>query len=257
MSRPRIVMVAGDSESTRIIYHALKPHFEISRVLIEDPYPQLKIIRNRCKRLGTVTVAGQLAFRAGAVPLLRSWAKSRSDAIRASHGLSTEKVPPGVRHAVKSVNSRTCVSLVNDADPDVVLVNGTRIISARMIEKIQAPMINTHAGITPQYRGVHGGYWALASGKREDCGVTVHRIDPGVDTGEVLAQALIEPTTEDCFVTYPLLQTAAAIPLLVDVIGKLARGTEIQFPPSGGPSKQWFHPTLQEYLFSWFLAGVR
>ena len=64
------------------------------------------------------------------------------------------------------------------------------------------------AGITPLYRGVHGAYWALAEGRRDLCGVTVHRVDAGIDTGEVLAQVLIDPTPQDNFVTYPWLQVA-------------------------------------------------
>ena len=40
-----------------------------------------------------------------------------------------------------------------------------------------------HAGITPQYRGVHGGYWAVVNNDPEHCGVTIHFVDKGIDTG--------------------------------------------------------------------------
>ena len=45
------------------------------------------------------------------------------------------------------------------------------------------PVINMHAGITLRYRGVHGGYWALAEQHPEWVGTTVHLVDPGIDTG--------------------------------------------------------------------------
>ena len=47
-----------------------------------------------------------------------------------------------------------------------MVVNGTRILSRRMLESIDAVFLNMHVGITPKYRGVHGGYWALANGDR-------------------------------------------------------------------------------------------
>ena len=54
------------------------------------------------------------------------------------------------------------------------------------------PVVNVHAGITPRYRGVHGGYWALAERHPEWVGTTVHLVDPGIDTGAILAQATFD-----------------------------------------------------------------
>ena len=30
-----------------------------------------------------------------------------------------------------------------------------------MLQSVEAIFVNTHVGITPKYRGVHGGYWSL------------------------------------------------------------------------------------------------
>jgi hypothetical protein len=76
---------------------------------------------------------------------------------------------------------------------------------------LNTTMINIHCGLTPKYRGVHGGYWALAQDDRAMCGVTIHLVSPGVDTGDILAQRTIEPTSADNFATYPHLQLAAAM----------------------------------------------
>ena len=109
-----------------------------------------------------------------------------------------------------------------------------------------------HAGITPRYRGVHGGYWALASGDAAHCGVTVHLVDAGIDTGGILAQALIRPTPVDSFVTYPLLQLAAGLPLLVDAARAGLAGTLRPLPAdAASPSRLWSHPTLAQWLSGW------
>lgn len=69
--------------------------------------------------------------------------------------------------------------LMRMISPDIVVVNGTRIINEETINCLHVPMINMHMGITPRYRGVHGTYWALTQGDKEHCGVTIHVIDKG------------------------------------------------------------------------------
>ena len=60
---------------------------------------------------------------------------------------------------------------------------------------------------------MHGGYWALVSGHPEACGVTVHLVDEGIDSGGILAQSVITPGPADCFVTYPLMQLGVGLPV--------------------------------------------
>ena len=95
-----------------------------------------------------------------------------------------------------------------------MLVNGTRIISKKTLESVPATFINIHTGITPAFRGVHGGYWAMATGKKNLFGTTVHYVDTGVDTGGIIEQVFIEPPKQDNFYTYPYLQYASVLPVL-------------------------------------------
>ena len=91
----------------------------------------------------------------------------------------------------------------------------------KVLSCIDAPFINTHLGITLKYRGVHGGYWALANGDPDNYGVTVHLIDVGIDTGGVLYQKFIKVLKNDNFNTYPIHQIAHAIPLMKDTLNDI------------------------------------
>ena len=42
-----------------------------------------------------------------------------------------------------------------------------------------------HPGICPEYRNAHGCFWALARRDLERVGMTLLRVDPGIDTGPV------------------------------------------------------------------------
>jgi methionyl-tRNA formyltransferase len=121
---------------------------------------------------------------------------------------------------------------------------------------VNCPFINTHAGITPKYRGVHGGYWALVNGAAGDCGVTIHFVDKGIDTGQVISQHLIKPGSSDNFTTYPLLQLGTALPELVKAIRAVLDG-KLQGMKATGESRLWHHPTIWSYFYFRFFKGVK
>jgi methionyl-tRNA formyltransferase len=122
---------------------------------------------------------------------------------------------------------------------------------------VPAVFINIHAGITPMYRGVHGGYWALVEHNKEACGVTIHEVDTGVDTGRILGQTRISPNGVDNFATYGFLQLAAGLPLLKRAIRDACEGRLQPVAGPGGESRLWTHPTLGEYIYHRVKSGVK
>jgi len=111
-------------------------------------------------------------------------------------------------------------------------------------------------GITPKYRGVHGGYWALVNKDRANCGVTVHLIDQGIDTGGVLYQDTINTDHSDNINTYPIHQIAKGISLMKAALEDITED-QINVRPGVYPSKLWYHPTLIEYFKHWVQKGVK
>ena len=247
-STPKIVILAGPGESTDILFHALDRAFGVHRIIVETPVSQRQLLRRRAEKLGWRTVLGQVAFKLLVAGPLGRKSVARQAEIRAAHGLRAEAPPARRLTHVPSINDPATVALLQELQPDVVVVNGTRIIAKKVLQAVPCPFLNTHAGITPLYRGVHGGYWALANDDAAHCGVSVHLVDAGIDTGGILHQALIQPTAEDNFTTYPLLQLAAGLPLLVQAVGEALAGTLQLQPPPAGASRLWSHPTLAEYL---------
>src|SRR5260370_444860 len=122
-----------------------------------------------------------------------------------------------------------------------------RFVAEEVLRAIDAPFINYHAGITPKYRGVHGGYWAKAEGDPGNFGITVHLVDKGIDTGEVLYQARLAPRAKDNYSTFPYLQLIAALPLLERAARDAVNGT-LRPEKLDSPSQLWSHPTLWQYV---------
>jgi folate-dependent phosphoribosylglycinamide formyltransferase PurN len=253
--RPRLAMLVGQGLSSRIMYNALADDFDVAMVIQEDRPSRRQLVRRRISRLGPAKVAGQLLFMCYDRLYLERRQRARIAELVARYQLDTAPIPEGAVTPVASVNSDRTIELLRQCAPDAVVVNGTRIISSSVLSCIPAPFVNTHAGITPRYRGVHGGYWALASRDAKHC-VTVHLVDAGIDTGAVLYQEAIEAEAEDGFHTYPVHQTAKAIPLMKSALLDVAAGC-LRPGPGIGPSRLWSHPTLFEYVRNRVLTGVR
>jgi folate-dependent phosphoribosylglycinamide formyltransferase PurN len=255
--RGAVVILGGAHRSTWIVYNALKDTVPIQAVVIEGAESTWAFLKRRARRLGWLTVAGQVLFEVTVIPWLRWRSRRRLSEICATYSLDARAAPAELVHHVDSVNSESALELLKRFNPRVVVINATRILSRRLLGSVPAIFINTHAGITPQFRGVHGGYWALATGHADQFGVTVHLVDPGIDTGGILAQARMTPTKEDNFLTYPLLQLAAGLPLLRRAVADALENRLVTVAPPAGPSKLWSHPTLWEYLWVLLRRGVR
>jgi len=256
MKDKTIIILARKVKSTNIVYNSLKNDFPVTKVILEEP-AKIQFLKRRIKRLGFGKVFGQILFKLLIVPFLKIAAKKRVQEIKKSFSLNDQPIDKSKIMNVPSVNSERTIRTLQKINPDVVIVNGTRIISDKVLSCIPAKFINIHAGITPQYRGVHGAYWALVENNQDACGVTVHFVDPGIDTGTILEQGIISPKKEDNFVTYPLLQLGVGIPLLKKAIRDFFEDRiEIKSYPKQ-QSKLWTHPTMLEYLRYKKQCGVK
>lgn len=246
----KILILAQDDDSTAIVYNRLKEQFQDVSIIIEQPVNRKSFLKRRIKKIGVRRVVGQVFFVVFSKVILKRQAKNRISDIKEQYGISDERsyIDSKGTYQVKSVNSEECRTLMKKISPDFVVVNGTRVIEEETIDCLTVPMINMHMGITPRYRGVHGAYWALVQGDKEHCGVTIHVVDKGIDTGKIIKQGVISVTESDNFLSYPYLQAAVGIGLEVQVIRDFIDNGRFEFIDNGLDSKLWTHPTLGEYL---------
>ena len=66
-----------------------------------------------------------------------------------------------------------------------------QIVSQKVINTTKYGAINMHFSPLPKYRGVAPIAWALINGENE-YGVTIHYMDPGIDTGDIISQTNFE-----------------------------------------------------------------
>jgi folate-dependent phosphoribosylglycinamide formyltransferase PurN len=249
-----VVLLVIDNALCRIAARRLAARFPDLTIIVEQRVSSFKLVRGRVRRFGLVRTAGQIAFILYSRLIIRR-ASERIAEIIAAAGLEA-RWPDGVeRVEVVSVNAPDTIARLQMLRPKVVLVVGTRIISRKVLAAVEAPFINYHDGITPKYRGIHGGYWASAQNDLANFGATVHLVDPGIDTGEVLYQARFAPSADDNYATFPYLQLAAALPLIARAAQDAITGA-LKPIKVDRPSRLWSHPTLWGYAATGLKRGA-
>jgi phosphoribosylglycinamide formyltransferase 1 len=78
----------------------------------------------------------------------------------------------------------------------VCLAGFMRLLDTDFVEAWRDRLVNIHPSLLPAFRGLHAQRQALAAGVRF-AGCTVHFVRPEVDTGPIIAQAVVPVLPED------------------------------------------------------------
>jgi methionyl-tRNA formyltransferase len=90
--------------------------------------------------------------------------------------------------AVSVIRKKADVEMVTDVAAGGICLSAgfTYIFSRQFIDKVRI-CINVHGSLLPKFAGARTLSWAIVDGEVAS-GVTVHRVDEGVDTGAILLQ---------------------------------------------------------------------
>lgn len=94
------------------------------------------------------------------------------------------------------LNGPNAINILRQADVDLGVVLGTRLLKECIFSVPRMGCINLHEGKVPEYRGMPPGFWELYDGA-ETAGVTVHFVDAGLDTGDVIGTCEIKIAKTD------------------------------------------------------------
>jgi len=108
--------------------------------------------------------------------------------------------------------------------PSLIVSAGfMKILGPMVLRFHQGKIINTHPALLPAFPGAHAVRDALAAGISET-GATIHFVDKGVDTGEVIAQARVKVERGDTQDSLHERIKQAERELLVATVSDIAKG---------------------------------
>jgi methionyl-tRNA formyltransferase len=132
--------------------------------------------------------------------------------------LAGEKSIPVIRPRIAQL--KEAIELLG---PEVLLSAGYPYILNSEVLSICKYNINIHPTLLPKYRGAATTWYIIANGETEG-GVTIHFIDEGMDTGDIIAQDRFELTKFDTLKSYMRKAEEMENILLARCIKKLDEG---------------------------------
>ena len=219
-------------------------------VVVRDSRRQLwRRARRELKRSGVVGLLDVVAYRLyHRVRLSREDAR-REDALARRLEARYPAVPSGVPTLeVSSPNGAGAADFIRKARPDVVLARCKHLLKREVFELARTGTFAMHPGICPQYRNAHGCFWALASGDRENVGMTLLKIDAGVDTGPIYG--FFRRPLEDPAETHTSIQDRVVfenLPEIQEALLAVHEGRARPIEVAGKPSAVWGQPRFTAY----------
>lgn len=128
---------------------------------------------------------------------------------------------------------------IQQINPEIILVNSySMIINPEILKIPEFHVINIHGGILPNYRGANPYQWTILN-EESEAGVTIHFLDHGIDTGNVIAQIRFSITFEDTWKDIQNKTLLATEELLQKEIPRILSGPIFGEPQDHHKARYW------------------
>ncbi|MBM4076189.1 MAG: formyl transferase, partial [Planctomycetes bacterium] len=210
-------------------------------VLEEPPTRMKKRIHREIQRVGLFRFLDVLLFRLYYKLFLakrdRRWEQKTLQELGERFAPIDDSVK--VLHS-SSPNTPDVESFLNERQPDIVIARCKSLLKQNIFSIPTSGTFVMHPGICPQYRNAHGCFWALAQNDRSNVGMTLLKIDKGVDTGPVYGYYRYDydATAE----SHHVIQHRVVLENLDDLAAKLVeihQGKATAIDTRGLPSGEW------------------
>ncbi len=129
----------------------------------------------------------------------------------------------------KENRNEKILQVLNNENIDLVILAGyLKILSSEIIKKYNKRIINVHPSLIPKYCGK--GYYgekvhkAVIENNEKYSGATVHFVDEGIDTGEILMQTRVNVNDNDDCKSLAKKVLVIEHRILVSVVEKISKG---------------------------------
>jgi phosphoribosylglycinamide formyltransferase-1 len=172
--------------------------------------------------IGRAIDRGQLAAEVGAV--LSDRPDARILELGRARGARTATIRPAApRGPLDAAAEEEFIRILREERTGLIVLAGfMRIVGPLFLAAYPRRIINVHPSLLPKHRGAHAAAQALAAGDAVT-GCTVHYVDEGVDTGEIIAQREVPVLPGDTAASLQTRIQAAEHELLPAVIATFAR----------------------------------
>ncbi len=147
-----------------------------------------------------------------------------------------------------SPNSAEAEAFIRAAEPDVIIARCKTLLKVSVFTAAKTGTFVMHPGICPEYRNAHGCFWAMANGDRERVGMTLLKVDKGVDTGPVYGYFHCEPNeAEESHIIVQHRVVLENLDAIKEKLLEICAGRATPIDTSKRESRAWGQPWLTSY----------
>lgn len=249
--RTALICHADDPLNREGLARWLASYSELTGVVVlgETRQRLWKRIRREVRRVGLLRFLDVLAFRAYYRLALRGSDRRWEEAKLAELCRRFDPLPASTRVLLAaSPNAPAAEAFLRECRPDIVIARCKTLLKPEVFTIPRDGTFVMHPGICPQYRNAHGCFWALARNDLDNVGMTLLRIDRGVDTGPVYGffRCAYDERTD----SHHVIQHRTVLDNLDAIRDRLLEIHAGQAEPidtRGRPSGEWGQPWLSAY----------
>ena len=252
---PRVVLICHESDrlDREGLARWLASTMTLAGLIIirDSGRARWRAARREIRRVGWLKFLDVVAFRAYARVAFASrdnaWKTVQLERLRERYRADIASLPQIV---VATPNSRESREFLERLRPDLMIARCKYILKPEIFEVPRAGTFVLHPGICPEYRNAHGCFWALANRDLGRVGMTLLKVDRGIDTGPIYLQAGCE--IDEVHDSHIVIQYRAVLDNL-DAIARLLlricrRESVAPIDTRGRLSAAWGQPRLTNYL---------
>lgn len=149
---------------------------------------------------------------------------------------------------VSSPNCPAAQAFIQSCQPEIMLACCKHILKPAIFEQASQGTYVMHPGICPEYRNAHGCFWALVNGDMERVGMTLLKIDRGIDTGPVYGYfSAPYDEVQESHLAIQRRMTYDNLHRVQRVLEQIQAGVAKPISTTGRSSAVWGQPTLSSY----------
>ena len=147
---------------------------------------------------------------------------------------------------VSDMHAPEVIEQVRALEPDLGLSYGGPILRPELFRLPRHGTLGIHHGRLPEFRGKKTTFWEIWEGE-STAGVTIQRIDEGIDTGEIVVQGAVEIGSRGYEATWQAVQRRG-LDLYVEAVLAVRDGTATFRRPTGSSGPLRSDPTPLELI---------
>ncbi|MEK6278970.1 MAG: formyl transferase [Acidobacteriota bacterium] len=222
--RKKIAILGSDDAHHKYLVALLRSRFDVAAVVIEPAASQRRRLRQN----------GRYHDYAYAIYHHLRRTVFRLNKQRRRYFADLVETPAAERSSVLTVdwiNDPSVSELLRNVRPELTVIICTSILKKEVLEAAGELIINVHGGYLPYYRGNHCFFFALYNRTFDRIGSTLHFVDEGIDTGDIIEVVTPPIYKADTAETLYCRAEKLAIHRLADLLDRWQQGESLPRSP--------------------------